>query len=107
MYLTDSLAVGALASDCKVPCTVTTATVTEASKSSFESNFSSLVLAFLSEVDTTTTTVDQFNFLESLNLLGSNLGLWLGLGLFQLLEAGLAILAARKINETLRFLLDK
>ena len=39
------------------------------------------------------TRVDSFSFLESLNMLGSNLGLWPGLGLFQVLELLLGLLA--------------
>ena len=42
--------------------------------------------AFSDNVEIRKTTVDQFNFPESLNFLGSNLGLWPGMGLFQILE---------------------
>ena len=42
--------------------------------------------AFSDNVEIRKTTVDQFKFAESLNFLGSNLGLWPGMGLFQILE---------------------
>ena len=42
------------------------------------------------DIQTTRVTVDKFEFLESLNYLGSNLGLWPGLGLFQLMEGAAA-----------------
>ena len=43
-------------------------------------------IAYDGNIQTTRVTVDKFEFLESLNYLGSNLGLWPGLGLFQLIE---------------------
>ena len=42
---------------------------------------------------------DSFGLMESLNFLGSNLGLWPGLGLFQLLEGLIAIIVALKSFE--------
>ena len=42
--------------------------------------------AFSDKVEIRETTLDQFSFPESLNILGSNLGLWTGMGLFQVLE---------------------
>ena len=43
-------------------------------------------LMFNDEVRVKKTSVDKFSFMDSLNFFGSNLGLWPGLGLFQLLE---------------------
>ena len=40
---------------------------------------------------------DSFNLMESLNFLGSNLGLWPGLGLFQLFEGLVALIVALKL----------
>ena len=40
-------------------------------------------------------TVDQFSFMDSLNFFGSNLGLWPGLGLYQVMEAILEIVLAQ------------
>ena len=43
-------------------------------------------LAFSKTVEVRKTTVDVFSLQESLNFLGSNLGLWPGMGLYQILE---------------------
>ena len=43
-------------------------------------------LMFNEEVKVKKTSVDKFNFMDSLNFFGSNLGLWPGLGMFQILE---------------------
>ena len=41
---------------------------------------------FNHEVKVKKTSVDKFSFMDSLNFFGSNLGLWPGLGLFQIIE---------------------
>ena len=41
-------------------------------------------------------TVDQFSFMDSLNFFGSNLGLWPGLGLYQVMEAVMEVVIAQK-----------
>ena len=46
-----------------------------------------------SDIDLQEVVVDKFDFMESLNFLGSNLGLWPGMGLFQILEGALLIFA--------------
>ena len=43
-------------------------------------------LMFNEEVRVKKTSVDKFRFSDSLNFFGSNLGLWPGLGLYQILE---------------------
>ena len=43
--------------------------------------------------------------MESLNFLGSNLGLWPGLGLFQLFEGSIALMLALKLMAKLNWLL--
>ena len=43
-------------------------------------------LMFNEEVRVKKTSVDKFNFMDSLNFFGSNLGLWPGLGLYQIME---------------------
>ena len=43
-------------------------------------------LMFNEEVRVKKTSVDKFSFMDSLNFFGSNLGLWPGLGLFQILD---------------------
>ena len=57
-------------------------------------------LMFNGEVRIKRTSVDQFNFLDSLNFFGSNLGLWPGLGLYQILESCAALLVASRILKT-------
>ena len=47
---------------------------------------SMLSLMFNEEVRVKKTSVDKFSFMDSLNFFGSNLGLWPGLGLYQILE---------------------
>ena len=53
-------------------------------------------LIFNTEVRIKKTSVDQFSFMDSLNFFGSNLGLWPGLGLFQILESMVGILLVRQ-----------
>ena len=43
-------------------------------------------LMFNEEVRVKKTSLDKFSFMDSLNFFGSNLGLWPGLGLYQILE---------------------
>ena len=45
-----------------------------------------LSLGFSQSMEIKEITVDKFSFMTSLNFLGSNLGLWPGLGLYQLFE---------------------
>ena len=47
---------------------------------------SAFVMGFSQTVATKRTALVRFNFNDFLNFLGSNLGLWPGLGLFQVLE---------------------
>ena len=47
--------------------------------------YSVFSLTFNKEVRVKKTSVDKFSFMDSLNFFGSNLGLWPGLGLFQIL----------------------
>ena len=72
-------------SDCLLPCLRTVATVEEGYTSMWEGNLL-ISLMFNEEVRVKKTSVDKFSFMDSLNFFGSNLGLWPGLGLFQILE---------------------
>ena len=63
-----------------------------------------LLIAYDGEFQTTRVTVDKFEFLESLNYLGSNLGLWPGLGLYQLLEGAVAFTLSLSLG---KFLFEK
>ena len=69
---------------------MTSPTLTKLSVLSHSDNKHHVFIAFNGEIQTTRVTVDKFEFLESLNYLGSNLGLWPGLGLFQLIEGAAA-----------------
>ena len=80
-------------SDCLLPCVRTVATVEEGTVSKWSSMFS---LMFNDEVKVKKTSVDKFSFMDSLNFFGSNLGLWPGLGLFQILEWMVGILVVSK-----------
>ena len=61
---------------------------------------------FNDKVRVKVTSVDQFSFMGALNYFGSNLGLWPGLGLYQILEwvtglliVGQALRGIRRIKE--------
>ena len=61
-------------------------------------------IAYDGDIQKTRVTVDKFEFLESLNYLGSNLGLWPGLGLYQLLEGAVAFILSLSLG---KFLVEK
>ena len=83
---------GFLVSDCLLPCLRTEVRVEEGTTSDHE-DLAAYILLFNNEVRVKKISVDQFSFMGSLNFFGSNLGLWPGLGLYQILEwwAGLTI----------------
>ena len=58
-------------------------------------------IAYDGHIQKTRVTVDKFEFLESLNYLGSNLGLWPGLGLYQLLEGAAAFIFSFSLGKIL------
>ena len=83
-YGSNDLMTGAMASSCAPPCTTTTTTkiLTDS-----EHNYAcGITLYFDKSIMVTNVTLDQFQPLVSLNFLGSNLGLWPGLGICQLFE---------------------
>ena len=57
---------------------------------------------FNEEVKVKKTSVDRFSFMDSLNFFGSNLGLWPGLGLFQILEWMVGIFLVSKLLKNIR-----
>ena len=83
---------GFLVSDCLLPCLRTEVRVEEGTTSDLE-DLAAYLLLFNNEVRVKKISVDQFSFMGSLNFFGSNLGLWPGLGLYQILEwwAGVTI----------------
>ena len=96
MFVSEKILSGILVSPCLLPCLRTTARVERGLGTSLTANSSVFALGFSQTVAVKVTRVDSFNFMESLNLLGSNLGLWPGLGLFQVLEWLLGLLAGVK-----------
>ena len=79
----ESLLLGLMVSDCKIPCTRTTVTL---ERSSFEpSDHNYVYIAFTNIAEITSIDVDKVSVWGVLNFLGSNLGLYPGMGLFQLL----------------------
>ena len=75
--------VGLLHSNCRIPCITTTTSVRKIASSKHRKNTTDVYLLFNTDVETTLVTLDRFEFVESLNFLGSYLGLWPGMGLFQ------------------------
>ena len=84
-FSSDDLFSGVTVSDCLLPCVRTVATVEEGTVTRLD-GFSMFSLMFNNEVKVKKTSVDMFSFMDSLNFFGSNLGLWPGLGLYQILE---------------------
>ena len=85
-FLYDKIMGGVKVSDCLLPCLRTVARVERGMVTSLKENTSVLALGFSQTVRVKVTSLDTFSFTSSLNLLGSNLGLWPGLGLYQILE---------------------
>jgi hypothetical protein len=75
---------GAMQSKCPLPCTTTT-TYTMLGNVAYDSV--TLIMIFWDEnISVMNSTLDRFQPMVALNFLGSNLGLWPGLGIFQLVE---------------------
>ena len=77
------------------------ATVEEGTTSKWDGH---LVFSFLfnEDVNVKKITVDKFSFMDSLNFFGSNLGLWPGLGLYQIIEWMVGIFLVSKILKKIR-----
>ena len=98
IHISGDLFYGILVSDCLLPCLRTTATVRKKMTSMFFAGNETLVsFNFDNEVRVRKTTVDQFSFMDSLNFFGSNLGLWPGLGLLQILQWLVGMVVATQI----------
>ena len=87
-------------SDCLLPCLRTVATVEEGTVTKWSNSMFSLM--FNDEVKVKKTSVDKFSLLASLNFFGSNLGLWPGLGLYQLLEWIVGIFLVTQVLKKVR-----
>ena len=96
VYFSDDFYTGLTVSDCPLPCLRTVATVKEGTSTAinWESTFS---LMFNQDVRIKKTSVDEFSFMDSLNFFGSNLGLWPGLGVFQIFEWMVGIFIVSKL----------
>ena len=104
--ITVDLFTGILVSDCLPACMRTTATVIKKTTTKIMNRKSRLWLRlnFNSQVRVKRISVDKFSFTKSLNFFGSNLGLWPGLGLYQILEWLVGIvLASHLLMKSRRF----
>ena len=90
-----------MVSDCLLPCIRTVATVEEGTTTKWNGNLV-FNLKFNDEVRVRKTSVDKFSFMDSLNFFGSNLGLWPGLGLYQILEWTVGIFLVSQIVKKIR-----
>ena len=104
-HISERLVVGEFMSDCKNPCLTTTVSITEKSVNRQRFPYHSIYLSIPSTVLTTVIKEDSFELMESLNYLGSNLGLWPGLGLFQLFEGSINVILAYKMFDKFKFIL--
>ena len=89
-------------SDCPLPCLRTEISVEEGLVTSQE-KYSAVTLIFNDDVRRERTSVDKLSFFVSLNLFGSNLGLWPGMGLYQIVEWAVGSYIARQFIEKLRY----
>ena len=80
------------------------ATVEKISTTTWEGRLT-FTLMFNEEVKVKKTSVDKFNFMESLNFFGSNLGLWPGLGLYQILDWMVEIFLVSQIFKKIKALM--
>ena len=92
-------------SDCKKPCLTTTVSISESSVGTSLWPYHSIFFTIPSRIKTTVIKEDSFGLMESLNFLGSNLGLWPGLGLFQLFEGLMTLIVAFKTFKKFKLLL--
>ena len=81
--------------DCPLPCTETfvkTVFMNEFYKTYSKLNVSRVDIAFYNKVDTTVRDFPTFNLSSFLASLGGALGLWLGIGMLQILDSILLII---------------
>ena len=82
--------------ECKVPCLQTRVNVQDGPQQTVLFSKNVVFVKFNQKIQREVISVDKFDFMETLNVLGSNLGLWPGLGLFHLLEIFVAIFLSYK-----------
>ena len=78
---------------------MTSPSLTNLAVSTHSGDTHQVFIGYSGDIHVTRVTVDKFGFLESLNYLGSNLGLWPGLGLFQLLELLIAFVSSISLTK--------
>ena len=81
------------------------ATVEKISTTTWEGRLT-FTLMFNEEVKVKKTSVDKFNFMDSLNFFGSNLGLWPGQGLYQIMEWMVGIFLVSQFVKKIRFMMN-
>ena len=101
VLLIGDLFYGFKVSDCLLPCLRTVGTVEDGSITEGEGPLL-ISLSFNDKVKVMRTSVDKFSFMDSLNFFGSNLGLWPGLGLYQIIEWMLGIFLVSQIVKKIR-----
>ena len=87
--------------DCKVPCLQTMITVQDGPQQNSMLQQNVIFITINHRIQREVVLVDKFDFMESLNILGSNLGLWPGLGLFHLFEMIILILVSYQAKKKL------
>ena len=87
-FFATDLMTGTTSSPCPMPCTSSFTDTMEASieNKEEEKDKELISIKFDNSVSVTRIKVDNFQIMESLNFLGSNLGLWPGLGIFQMIQ---------------------
>ena len=84
MYHLHGLFIGTIASPCSTPCNETLTNSALISRGKSDSGEVSIAFDRMVMIDKIT--VGRVQLMESLNFFGSNLGLWPGLAVFQILE---------------------
>ena len=93
--------IGTKSSNCPKSCLTTKTKIIESC--SYRAQTNTAYITFSDKVEVTEITLDKFSFLESFNFLGSNLGLWPGLGLFQLIEGIWRLLLLGRFSRSFQF----
>lgn len=84
-------------SNCKIPCKKTVVEISSGQISqNVKQNYSIIFISFDQKVKVKEIKVDKFDIYGALNFLGSNMGLFPGMGLFQLLEWSFIIILSYK-----------
>ena len=96
-FLSDGLMTGYGESNCKIPCKKTVVEISSGQISqNVKQNYSIIFISFDQKVKVKEIKVDKFDIYGALNFLGSNMGLFPGMGLFQLLEWSFIIILSYK-----------